>query len=230
MNGAILQKLEIDVLQANELFDAVELAVKYTLPALVVHPNLATEALMIRGRRQGKFKLITPVDWPKGETFGNVKLRGLSQDALSLDGFEILLTPGKTEAETRNEAAALSQMIRDHLDDDAEVRFVLGSQVVTAENLDLICKALIGIRTPKLVRNDVLTKTQATKANAETHQGFMAAVRQRLGVPIKLSGNIASIKIVTACDAAKFAVNLQQARAIIREYNQQPPELSSILA
>ena len=99
------------------------------MPAIVVHPGLSSDAIIARLRAGGKFKIITPIDWPKGETFGVNKLRGVTRDTLETDGFEFLLTPGKSEIDTRNEAKALTEFTKRNLSDQTEVRFVLGASL-----------------------------------------------------------------------------------------------------
>jgi deoxyribose-phosphate aldolase len=58
----------------------------------------------------------------------------------------------------------------------------------------------------------------------------MEAVHKIIRVPIKLSGNISTVRSITDCDKAqRFAVNVSQARAIIKEVQTQPEQLKSIL-
>lgn len=224
----IINKLEIDVMQANELKDATELAAKHKLPAIVVHPGLATEGQIARSRVRGRFKIITPVDWPKGENFGINKMQGLSIDALEVDGFEILLTPNKTETETRNEASAITNFIKQHISSVAEIRFVIGTQ--TRDNIDSLVKGLTKVPTPTYIRNDVNVKTQVSKANSEKHNATIEYINERIRLPIKICGNIDNIRTMTSCDSVeRFGVNLSQSRAIIKEFMQQPDSLKEIL-
>jgi deoxyribose-phosphate aldolase len=230
MGGAILNRLEIDVMQANELAEASELAAKHKIPALVVHPDLASEAQIYRGRAGGRYFLITPIDWPKGEIFGQNKLRGLSTDALDADGFEILLTGGKNKIDSRNEAKALTEFIKTHLAESLEVRFVLGVNGRDDDNIKALCEALLDVRTPAYVRTDIQLKLQVSKANPDIHNKIMETIRSIVKVPIKLSGNINNVRTITSCnDAARFAVNLLQAKNVVKELQQQPEELRRLL-
>jgi len=227
---SIFHKLELDVMQTNELEDAAILATKYNFQGMVVHPLIISDALFVRGRMQGRYKIFTPVDWPKGENFGMVKLRGLSSDALDVDGFEILLTGGKSMVETRNEAKVLTEFVKKQLSDNIEVRFVLGTSLRTPENLELMMEAFKDVRTPSYIRNDHHLKLQVSKANADNHNAFMDQLLGTFRAPVKLSGNINTVRAITACDRAqRFAVNILQARAIIKEFQQQPEQLKSIL-
>lgn len=217
---SVINKLEIDVTQATEVQEATMFAAKHKLPALVVHPSLALDAIFARGRAGGKYKIITPIDWPKGENFGMLKMRGLDLHALDTDGYEILLTPNKTEIETRNEISVLTNFIRNHLSTTVEIRFVIGSLV--HENAIAKMNGLLKNPMPSFIRNDIHTKIQASKANFEIHQETHKEMMQIVKTPVKLSGNINSKKMYQDCSfAQRFGVNLSQARAVLKDFNSQ---------
>lgn len=221
----MLNRLEIDVMQANELVEAARLTVKHKLPAMVVHQDLSAEAFIIRGQLGGRFNIITPVDWPKGITYGMNKMRGLSTDSLEVEGFEILLTGGKNLIETKNEVKILTNFIKQHLSEQHEIRFVLGTQIRDEDNIKVICEALKGIRTPKFIRNDTQLKLQISKANIDTHNDSMEMIADIIRAPMKISGNINSFRVLTSCQgASRFGVNLLQAKIIIKEFQQQPSD------
>lgn len=221
----MLNRLEIDVMQANELIEAARLTVKYKLPAMVVHQDLSAEAFIIRGQLGGRFSIITPVDWPKGITYGMNKMRGLSTDSLEVEGFEILLTGGKNLIETKNEVKILTNFIKQHLSEQHEIRFVLGTQIRDEDNIKVICEALKGIRTPKFIRNDTQLKLQISKANIDTHNDSMEMIADIIRAPMKISGNINSFRVLTSCQgSSRFGVNLLQAKIIIKEFQQQPSD------
>lgn len=228
MNGAIYSKLEIDIMQATELLEASQLAHKYKLPALVVHPGLASDAIVIKGRLKGAYKLITPVDWPKGETFGTTKFRGLSTDALEADGFEFMILASRSEADIAKEIKSLTEFVRNHLSQTAEIRFVM-TQTKTDEDVVKLGKAILLNPAPSMVRNDISLKTQVSKANPETHESFVSSLKSNVSVPVKISGNISTIRSTVGINAARFAVNLAQAKAIIKEFNNQPKQVIEML-
>lgn len=227
---SLFHRLELDVMQSNELSEAVNLAIKYKFPAMVVHPYMMSEALFARGRAGGRYKLITPVDWPKGDNFGMLKFRGLSSDALDSDGFEILLTANKTLTDVRNEAAILTSFVKEQLSESAEVRFVLGTIRRSHSNVLDMCEALRDVRSPAMIRNDHHLKLQVSKANPSVHNDLLAAMSEKIRAPVKISGNVNTVKSVTACEGSqRFAVNISQARNIIREVQTQPEQLKSLL-
>ncbi len=229
MSG-IFNRLELDVMQANELADSVHLAMKYHFPAIVVHSSLSSDALRARGRSGGKFKIITPVDWPRGENYGDVKFRGLSMDAIETDGFEIMLTGGRSVGETKNEAKALTEFVKRQISELTEVRFVLGAFTRDPANLADLIHGLVGVRMPTLVRTDGQLKLQVSKANTDVHNALVKSIRDVVRVPVKVSGNVGGVRSVTGVnDVARFGVNLAQVRLIIKEFTQQPDELKTLL-
>jgi hypothetical protein len=232
MSGSIATKLEIDVMQVNELLEASELIVKFRLPAMVVHPGLAPDAFAARMRVRGRYKIIIPIDWPKGENTGHVKFRGVSKQALEADGFEIMITPNKSLLDTKNELIAMTDFIRGYLGEFVEVRFVLGDTVKTPDEIDIICNSLIGLRSPAVLRSDTILKVQQNVISSETHHAFANRVRGTgLQAPIKISGNMNNLKsIASAPQAHRYAVNVAQAKNILKEISQQPSELKEILS
>lgn len=232
MTGSVLNKLELDVMQINELLDASEIVSKYKMPAMVVHPNLAAEAMAARMRVKGRYKIIIPIDWPKGENYGNIKFRGVSKSALECDGFEIYLTPNKTENDIKNEAKALTEFIKAHLGDYVEVRFVIGNLSKNKDDIISMCKGLLAVRSPTLIRSDVSLKLQQNKANTDVHNDFCDTVNTSgFHCPIKLSGNMNNLRSITSApNVLRYAAGVQQAKIIIKEYTQQPTELREILA
>lgn len=230
MNGSIFNRLEIDVMQVNEIQESVELAHKYKFPAIVVHPGLSSDVIIARNRAGGKFKIITPIDWPKGEIFGVNKMRGLTIDSLETDGFEFLLTPGKLELETRNEARALTEFVKQHLSGSIEVRFVLGTSMRSDDAIATMCRGLLTVRTPAFVRTDTQLKLQVSKANPEEHNKQIQTIRDIIKVPVKICGNITNLKSVASCpNASRFGVNLIQVKTIIKEFQSQPDQLRELL-
>lgn len=228
MNGAIYSKLEIDIMQSTELLEASQLAHKYKLPALVVHQGLASDALIIKGKLRGQYKLITPVDWPKGEIFGTTKFRGLTTDALEADGFEFMISINRTEADIAKEIKTLTDFVRNHLSKTAEIRFVV-TGVKSDEDLAKLGNAILQNPMPAMVRNDISLKAQVSKANPESHEKFITTLKSSASVPVKISGNINTIRSTMGINAARFAVNLSQAKAIIKEFNTQPKQVIEML-
>jgi len=227
--SALFNNIEIDVMQANELLDVIKLAVKYNIPAIIVHPELSGDALFLKSCWFGKFKILTPVDWPKGECYGDAKLRGLTISSLDCDGFEFLLTGDKSQADYKNEMLVLTNFVRDCISSTAEVRFVLGPHHSDKNVID-ICKAMKSIPSPNCLRTNHQLKLQISKANPDIHNETINKIKKIVDVPIKVSGNIKDVKSAMLCkDVAKYAVSLTQIRNMIKEVQNQPDQLKEIL-
>jgi len=230
--AALLQRLELDIMQANELEEAIDLIIKHRIPTAIVHPGLILDAMMHRSRYQGTFKIITPVDWPKGEVYGLSKFMGLNVDALNSDGFEFMITPNRPESDIKNEMDMLIDFIRNHVSEIPEIRFVFNALTNEDQNnIKSMAKAVRGIRTPTLIRTDYKLKLQVSRANPEIQNDIIGMIKEIVDVPLKISGNMNSIKTIMQCqDASKFAVSLTQIRAIIKEIQRQPEKLKEMLS
>ena len=68
-----------------------------------------------------------------------------------------------------------------------------------------------------------------SKANTEEHNRYIKMIRSIISIPLKLSGNITSVRSIIGTDVNRYAVNLTQAKAIIREFQQQPDGLTNLL-
>lgn len=224
----MLERIEIDVTQANELNLAVELAVQHSLPALVVSQSMVGEAGMLRIARQGKFKIITVIDWPKGDVYGVTKLQGTLASALQADGFEIVLTQGRTPDDTTAEANQVADMLRS-INRTAEIRFVLHMHASEAGSIRMY-EALLGARRPALVRTDAHTKLQASKVNAQVHREMCKKLKSIANLQIKVSGNVATLRTVQECNGVdRIAASLAQLESIIKELQRVPPGIKELL-
>ena len=216
--AGILQRFEIDAYQINELQEAITLSLKYNLPAVVVPNFLVGPAVQLRGLNRGRFKIITVIDHPKGEVFGVDKFKGIIADTLEADGFEIMLTVNKPLAMIKNEIVAITNFVRFHVGQKAEVRFVLNALTTGLDVVGEYAQAFNGLPTPAFIRTDPQIKLQVSKANAAIHNNIISRILQNVMLPIKLSGNISNLKVVNECtDAVRYAVNTQQIKAISRE-------------
>ena len=225
----LIPKLEIDIMQANELAEAMEFACVYRTQAVVVHPDLAAEAAIQRTRRQARCKIITPVDWPKGEKFGVSKMHTMPLAALSQDGFEIMLSPRDIN-KLKAELLELSNFVREHLLNATEIRFVLGALTYDQKDVLKLCEALKSIPAPTLLRTDTNLRIQQIKANATSHSEMIESIKHIISRPLKLSGNISTVKMLTSCKAERYAVSLKQAQAIVKEIRDNPEKVEKLIA
>ena len=229
MVHSVIRKLEIDVMQSTELDEAMELSHRYRMPAIVVHPDLATEANVARARKQAKCSIITPIDWPKGESYGMAKMQNMSVAALSQDGFEILVSCDN-ESKVKQEITTLINFIREHLPEAVEIRLVLGALSRERDEIATICDVLKYVPAPDIVRTDHNLRVQQAKANPQANAELVEFIRTKTSRPIKLSGNISSVKALAGCEVDRYAVSLKQAQAIIKEMIQQPDRSQKLLS
>lgn len=172
--------------------------------------------------------MITPVDWPKGEQYGTAKFRGLTTDALEADGFEFMINVTRPEHDIVKELKSLTDFVRNSLSLTAEIRIVVAG-TYSQEDILKLGRSVLKVPIPTCIRNDISLKTQVSKANTETHQAFIHSLKETVAAPIKISGNIGSIRSTMGIGAFRFAVNLAQAKAIIKEFNNQPKQVIEML-
>lgn len=218
-----LSRVEIDIMQHVDLDKGLELAYAHKVPAIVVHQDLANETLIKRARMAGKYKIITPVDWPKGQAYSTNKMIGLKHETLKTDGFEILLTEKENINDIKAEVKAISNFITGHINKLSEVRFVLGVTLRPPEMISKMCEAIKSIPAPALIRTDHNTKLQNSKTTAQINLESISSIRAYLGSTIKISGNINSVKILDTYREhnLRFAVSVRQAEDIVRDYRNQ---------
>jgi hypothetical protein len=212
----VTTKLEVDCLQSSEVETVFELASIYNIPAIVVHQDLVPMASMFRSIKGAKCKIIIPVD-SRNTSSGMDKLRGLPIDALNQDGMEITISGNKPVANQKNEMLLLTNFIRTHLSKIAEVRFVVGTLSKTEEEWKNICGVIKDIPAPDFIRTDIGLRVQQNKASAQAHNNTIQAIKSLTPCKIKLCGNISSLRIIGACKAARYGVNLKQLQSIITE-------------
>jgi deoxyribose-phosphate aldolase len=223
----ISQKLELDIMQASELEEAMELAHVHRMNAVVVHPDLVADALMQRVKRQAKYRILTTVDWPKGDKSSVAKFHSMSIHSLSCDGFEIALGV-KSQGETKAETLAITEFIRRHLPAVHEIRFVLGCLSREQEEIERLCMAIREVPAPNFLRTDINLRCAQAKANIAAHVASLTAIRACINRPIKLCGNINSAKIVASCKADRYGVSLKQAQTIIKELKDNPAKIDKL--
>jgi len=222
-------KLEIDVMQASELNEAMELAFVYRMPAIVVHPDLVADAVLQRVKRQATYRIITTVDWPKGEKVGVTKFHSMSVRALSCDGFEIMLG-SRSRGEIKAEMLSITEFVRRHLPEVREIRFVLGCLSRGPATIEDICMAMREVPAPDFLRTDINLRAQQAKASITAHTETLALIKKCINRPVKLCGNINSAKALVSCKAERYGVSLKQAQGIIKELRDNPKKVEKYLA
>lgn len=225
MLHAICAKLEIDVMQAKEIEEATDLAIANCLPALVVHQDLVSQMFFYRGRKQGKFKIIMPIDWPKGNLSGSTKFRDVPIQVLQQDGFEVVMTPAKSDAMALSEIINITNLIKSYVNPTAELRICVEALSRPEEEWMPYIRALSKTVPPDLIRIDHNNTT--TKANAANHSDIVAKITANAPWPVKVSGNV-TLKTALQFKNTRFGVSLKQAKDIIGEIKN-APDISSLV-
>ena len=104
-----LSNVELDVPKQTVLRPASEFALRYNCSAVVVPPELITNACIARAMARSRHKVIAAIDCPKGNQFMADKFRGVPSESLNCDGFEIMLTP-TGNVDIKREVKFLSQL------------------------------------------------------------------------------------------------------------------------
>lgn len=228
MINAITTKIELDVFSASDVIRACQLAVKHKIPCLVVHPELVEQVQFERIKCGGDFKIIAPVDWPKGDVRGSLKLRGVNKASLSSDGFEILLSHGISVNESKSEVKALLGFVEQYVSRFFDVRFVLKS-INEDSSFVNVCSAIADVGSSVIVRSDCRIKAQSSKANFKAHSGIVKKISSVCPYRIKLSGNV-DLKLIEQCisnnlSIYRFAMSVQQFDSFISSIQSQDNKL-----
>lgn len=212
----MLVNVELDVSKTQHIEHISSFAIKHKCPAVVAPPNLTTNMAAIRAMMRGKYKIFAAIDWPKGNQYLNNKFRNVPTEALSVDGFEVLLTSGSRN-QIRKETKFLVEFFKNHFPPNVELRFVLGWGMPdrNEEMLNHMCESLKSLPGPSGVRTTISTKLPTSVATVDGHNSIMSLIRNHKVLPIKISGNITN-KILNGCKtASKFGCTLEQANAIV---------------
>ena len=222
MSHGIVAKFEIDVLVQKELKEAHDLAVRHSMPALVIHPDLCSQAQFIRARERAQYKIITMVDWPKGERTGLDKFMHLGVEAMESDGFEIILNQQTSVDSAIAEIAPIVSFVKRYIARPVEIRFVLQTTDRPETSWGSQCECLSQVQPPDYVRTTHLTSLQQAKANVVVSAATIESIKAKTTRPIKLSGNVSTVKMLAHCQATRYAVSLKQANDLITELRDHP--------
>lgn len=215
----ITTKFELDISKTSQIDEAVDFAIRYKCPAIVVPPELVATMNIARGVKSGKFKIITAIDWPRGVNFGPNKFMGIDAEAIASDGFEILLTNCSPQM-VKEEIKYIYDLKDGYFSAPfVDFRLILGYYIDdrTEEFFKTVLDELKSRQRPTMIRTSHLTKIPATKSTVEAHSEVIKFIKANTGTPIKISGNI-NAKIVAGCKNVDFyAVTPQQAKSILED-------------
>jgi len=137
-------------------------------------------------------------------------------DFVGADGFEILLSDGKTEVESKNELKAIHSYLKANRA-LVDIRWCLRMHTVDEVRTRGILKNM-KLFPPSFVRIDPHLETP--RADVEKMKAQVALIQEFVPYPIKISGNVNAAMIKELQDirgVKRFDVSMKQAEAIAHE-------------
>jgi len=232
MTIQITSKLEIEVggLNQRELVDAGMFASKNRCQALMVPPTAVQAAIVDKSTRDGQYRIVAAVDFPAGREFALDKLRDVPQDAFEADGFEIVLSANRGEANCKNEIRAITDLIKRY-NPLAEIRFVLGIFNRNDAEIKACCEEFKFSR-PALVRLEtslvIVPALTAIVAAVERVRADAPNLVKVCGLPKDPREQCQKVMaLLKIPGVTRIGVSLDQARSILRmaqEIQNQPAQ------
>tara|TARA_R100001244_G_scaffold25113_2_gene25485 strand:+ start:132299 stop:133069 length:771 start_codon:yes stop_codon:yes gene_type:complete len=224
MKPQLTSKLELNLFNERTSADFVcDFAIKHRIPVIVALPEFIPQLLTRRMIRSGQFKIIAAIDFPKGANFAMDKIYRSNVDFAAADGFEILLSPGRTQIETRNEMKTIYEFIKMN-NALLEVRWCVNGATTTEEELEGILKNM-KVFPPSHLRID--SNLASPQIDLEKQTRLAEIVSDNVPFPIKVSGNV-NLETMLALQGSKnvrrFDVSLKQAESLVREINKEVSE------
>jgi len=216
MSYQFTSKLEINLFnpKTNPQFVS-DFAIKYKIPTIVAAPEYIAPLVVHKVTMGGTYRLICALDFPKGTNYAMDKLFRTNPDFVGADGFEILLSTGKTEIESKNEMRAIHGYLKANRP-LADIRWCLRFHTKSEKELSGILKNMKKFP-PSYVRVD--QNLESPSINTERFKKDIELIRGFVPYPIKLSGNV-DLKVLQQYKdergVKRFDVTVEQAEAIVR--------------
>lgn len=216
MSFNITGKLEINLLDADTSPQKVsEFVIKHRIPAIVASPEYMAPLAAHRGAMGGRYQLIAALDFHRGVNWGMDKLFRANPDFIIADGFDILLTPGKTEVESKNEMRSIFEYLKGNRP-LCNIRWCLKMHSAKIEETVGILKNMKKFP-PAFVRVD--HHLEIPQVTADKLKSAASIIREQVPFPIKVCGNIdleTLNKLEEEVNIKRFDVSMKQAESIIR--------------
>jgi len=209
MNPQLAGRLELNIFNPNTNPQYVsDLVIKNRIQTIVTKSEYVAELITHRSARNGQYRIICTIDFPDGRNFAMDKLKRSHPDFIAADGFEILLSPDKTEIEARNEMKAIFEFIKmqNRL---AEIRWCLGSYYRDGDDAERILKNM-KMYPPSFVRTDPHLKIP--NIGIDEHIEAIKRIQSFIPYPVKVSGNV-DLELIHALDeykVARFDISVDQ--------------------
>ena len=206
-------RFEINLFESTgvEVATASTYAIKNRVPSIVVSPNLFAFAVLDKSTKMAQYKIIVAIDFENlGKNYAIDKLRDLPQEVLGSDGFDVLITPNRTEMETMNELKGIKAFLQQS-NPLAEIRWVIDERWNDEDKIKILECA------QKVPVNYIRINPNLTGKVGE-HEKTIELVKKHTPFKMKISGNV-NFETYSELEGdqkiALFDVNLAQAKAII---------------
>lgn len=199
---------------AVELSNVANFMAKYRCPAIVAAPDYIEAVMIERLRTAGRWKIIAAIDFENRDFAMNKFTRQLPRAVLEADGFDVLLSANRNNADSFNELSSLTNFIR-QLSQVYEIRWTLGTRLHPPEQLKMILSNLQ--RHPcQYMRSDIGVLGEAV--SEELHRKDIDLIRAHTAAPIKLSG-VGDLQTMDnlRTKVARFDVTLTVAQRLMRQ-------------
>jgi hypothetical protein len=217
----ITTKLELNMLVPHADARTIsDFAIKNRCPAIVISPEFAPMMLTDRSAKNGQYKLIAAIDFPEGRNFCYDKFNQLDVMSLEVEGMDIILTKGRTDVESKNEAKSLQQFLKGSINPILDTRYVLGCYCNPWEDVEKFLNAAKEYP-PDAIRID--QHLDLPNIGLKHHLQTIAKLRKFTPKPLKISGNLdlqTIEKLLAADKNLRFDVSISQAIGILNQAKQ----------
>lgn len=220
----VTTRLEVNIVRgktaSTDMASMSNFVIKYRVPTVVVDPQFVEQIMIERQRYRGSYKIICTVDFDNGKNYAMDKLRSIPKAALAVDGFDILVTDGKTDKESLNELKAISEFLKKAVDPLKEIRWTLGMRLRQTNDLLNIMKHL-KTYPAAFIRTD--HNLIAQNLTLEKHENDVKFIKSHVGTPIKVCGNV-DVETIRSLrgKVSRFDVSMTQATRILKKLSEAP--------
>ena len=208
----VTTRLEVNVFSRSigDIDGLTSFVVKHRIPTIVVDPALLEVLIVERSQFNYAHKIICAIDF-ENKYFSFNKMKDLGKSIWAADGYEILVSPNRTDIETMNEMKSLREFILAY-EPTKEIRWALNLRNKKYDFSHALkhAKNIPG----SFIRTD--TNLISPASTMEAHKEDVDVIKKVVAMPIKISGSV-NYDLIMAMrpNVARFDVTLSQAREIV---------------
>lgn len=208
----VTTRLEVNVFSRSigDIDGLTSFVVKHRIPTIVVDPALLEVLIIERSQFNYAHKVICAIDF-ENKNYSFNKMKDLGKGIWAADGYEILVSPNRTDIETMNEMKSLREFIIRY-EPTKEVRWALN---LRNKRFDFSHALKHAKNIPgSFIRTDINLVSPA--ATLDAHREDVDTIRKVVATPIKVSGSV-NYDLIMALgqSVARFDVTLSQARDVV---------------